>query len=154
MIAIIRRCLDTSRRGCHVRRLAVLTAMLATGCGGDSSPTIVAPPVVLAVVCTTEQIALCTAPETAARVGVAIEDASLRSLQSLTDVSRRRELEMSLTAIRAALAAKNITSLRTATTASASSLGTAIASGGADAPELTSIQLAVLQAQRLLDPQT
>ena len=137
----------------------LLLAALVTGCGGDSSniggvtappaPPIVPP--VTQTLCTTETIALCSSPETAIRVLAAVDDAIARSVPALSDPGARTEMASALGAVRAAISARSISSLRTSTTQLTERLTLLNSTVSVDSPDRSAIQLAVRQAQFLLE---
>jgi hypothetical protein len=135
---------------------AVLTCALLVGCGGSGDSTATGPSLpptspAPQVFCTTEVIPLCSSPDVGVRVLSAVEDASVRSLPALADTSSRATLRLTLTAMRTAISTRNITVLRSSTGQAMQWLNTSMASPSADLPELSAIQLAVIQAVRLLD---
>ena len=138
-----------------LRAVAFITVVTLTGCGagGDvTAPQPVTPTPTPApqIFCTTERIPLCDSPNVVVRVTEAIDDATSRSLPVLSDAAARTALQALLASIRTALASRSISALRASTTQATERL-TSAGTATADAQDMTSIMLAVMQAIRLLE---
>lgn len=105
------------------------------------------------LLCPAAQVLLCTQAETAVYVAIVARDAESRNVSGLTNAARAAVLKQRLGALNVALAAGNITAAQRALTETRVAIEAAKAQLGqfpGDAPDLTAIELALLQVEKAL----